>query len=212
MNNLLNGFYFITDHRLSLNGSIKDVDLAIQAGVKVIQFREKLRERKYYYDELLEIKALCKDKAILIVNDSIELAKEINADGVHVGQKDISIAMCKKAFGEDKIIGISVSNINEALLAEDQGANYIGVGHVFPTRTKNKETPPIGIVALKEIKQRLSIPVVAIGGINLSNAKSVIDTGIDMMCAISDSLKGGAVKENIMKYLQLFHPTTFGNG
>ncbi|MDH4129472.1 MAG: thiamine phosphate synthase [Spirochaetota bacterium] len=201
----LKGFYFITDHKLSINGNIKDVDLALQAGVSIIQFREKHRKIEEYFNELIKIKALCKNKAKLIVNDSLELAKEIDADGIHVGQNDTPIQELKKTFGNDKLIGISVNTPNQAVIAQKEGASYIAIGHIFPTKTKEKSYLPIGIETIIKIRQLVSIPIVAIGGINIYNAKSVVNTGINMICAISDSLKYGSVKENIEKYINLFN-------
>jgi thiamine-phosphate pyrophosphorylase len=205
MNKLFKGFYFITDHSLSINGNVKDVELALQAGVKIIQYREKNRERKSFYDELIEIKDLCKVyNALLIINDDVNLAKEVDADGVHVGQNDLHIQEVKKILGENKIIGVSTKSLSQAFSAQKQGASYIGIGHIFPTNTKIKTSKLIGTEILKDIKTKLLIPVAAIGGINIKNAKSVIDTGVDMVCAISDSLKNGTVKENIEHYFKLF--------
>ncbi len=204
MRNILRGFYFITDHQLSVNGNVRDVELALEAGVKVVQFREKKRSRKQYNEELLTIQSLCGNyNAVFIINNEVELANELNADGVHVGQEDMSIKEVQAILGTDKIIGVSASGLNEAILAQQLGAAYIGVGHVFPTTTKNKHSPSIGIHKLQEIKNALSVPVAAIGGINRNNALDVITAGADMLCAISDSLKDGTVKDNVTEYWQL---------
>ncbi|GMT48714.1 MAG: thiamine phosphate synthase [bacterium] len=200
------GFYFITDHKLSENGIVKDVDLALQAGVRLIQFREKTRGKKEYYSELIEIKDLCiQHQAKLIINDDIDLAVKINADGVHLGQGDTPIREAKRLLGNTKIIGISAYSLTEAHKAQDQGATYLGIGHIFPTHTKVKENPPLGTSILKEFRHQLTIPIVAIGGIHINNALSVIETGVDMLCALSFSLKGGRVKENIAELTRLFN-------
>ncbi len=199
------GFYFITDHKLSENDIVKDVDLALQAGVRLVQFREKTRRKTEYFNELIEIKDLCaKHQAKLIINDDIQLAKEVDADGIHLGQGDSSIEEAKRLLGSSGIIGISVYTLAEAHKAQEQGASYLGVGHIFPTSTKIKESPPLGTSILKEFKQKLTIPIVAIGGIHINNAPSVIETGVDMLVALSYSLKGGQVKENITELTRLF--------
>lgn len=204
--NLFRGFYFITDHYLSQNGNVEDVRLALSAGVKIVQFREKKREKQIFFQELIQIKKLCQDyKAYLIINDDIDLANEIEADGIHVGQDDALIEEVKLRVNNKMIIGVSTNSLPTALLAQDHGANYVGVGHIYPTTTKDKPNPPIGLDVLKEIKSHLKIPVVAIGGITLNNVKPVIESGADMVCAISDSIKGGTVKENIQSYKILFN-------
>ncbi len=200
------GFYFITDHNLSRNGNIKDVDLALQAGVRLIQFREKTRGKIEYFSELIGIKDLClKHQARLIINDDIQLAKEVDADGVHLGQGDSSIQKARGLLGSDKIIGISAYTFTEAHEAQDQGASYLGVGHIFPTHTKVKESSPLGTSILKEFKRQFTLPIVAIGGIHIDNVLSVIETGVDMFCALSYSLKDGRVKENIAELTRLFN-------
>ncbi len=200
------GFYFITDHNLTINGIVKDVGLALQAGVHLIQFREKTRGKKEYYSELIEIKDLCiKHQAKLIINDDIQLAEEVDANGVHLGQGDSSIQEAKRLLGPDKIIGLSAYTLTEAYKAQEQGASYLGIGHIFPTHTKVKESLPLGTSILKEFKSKLTIPIVAIGGIHIDNALSVIETGVDMLCALSYSLKGGRVKENITELTRLFN-------
>jgi thiamine-phosphate pyrophosphorylase len=202
LDSLFRGFYFITDDGLSLDGNVSDVEQALEVGIKVVQFREKRRSFSEFYSELFEIKQLCKDYgALLIVNDSIELALAVDADGIHLGQDDSQISYAREALGFKKVIGLSTGNLNEAMLAENNGADYIGVGHIFNTHTKLKTDEPIGIDVLKTIKGNISIPVVAIGGINLGNIEAVVSTGTDMICAISFSLEGGTVKENINAYL-----------
>jgi len=201
----LKGFYFITDHQLSQNGSFKDVQLAIKAGVTIVQFREKVRKKQDYISELREIKSLCQENnAALIINDNLELTIEIEADGIHIGQGDMPLDVTQKALGKDKIIGVSTGTIEEALDAEKDRCSYIGVGSIFPTKTKKKNQSPLGVIKLKEFKQKLTLPIVAIGGINFSNGESVINTGVDMICAISQSLKDGKVTENIENFNEIF--------
>ncbi len=205
LESLFSGFYFITDNRLSFNGNVKDVEQALEAGVRLVQFREKIRHINDFYTELIKIKYLCKNyKALLIINDNIELAKYIDADGVHLGQGDSPIAYARKLLGHKKVIGLSSANLDQALLAERNGADYIAVGHIFNTYTKVKTANPVGIDVLKNIKSNISIPVVAIGGINLNNINLVVDSGVDMICAISSSLSSGTVKDNIKSCLSFF--------
>lgn len=201
---LWKGFYFITDHVLSQNGNVRDVQLALDSGVRVIQFREKNRKQNEYESELLAIQSLCRSySALMIVNDDPKLAMEIDADGVHLGQEDMSVLEARNQMGPNKIIGLSTSSLSQSVIAEPY-INYIAVGSIFPTQTKKKNIPPLGVVPLLDFRKHLSVPLVAIGGIELSNVLSVLDTGVDMICAISASLKNGQVKENIQFFLSLF--------
>lgn len=200
------GFYFITDHNLSLNGNVKDVEQALKAGAKIVQFREKHRTQNEYVNELIAIQELCQQySAKLIINDSVDLALEINADGVHLGQGDDDLVEARKLLGKNKIIGATANFLITALEAQNEGADYLGIGHIYLTSTKEKDYPPLGIKALREIKEKVRIPIVAIGGIHYNNAKAVVDTGVDMIAAVSASLKKGMVEDNLRQFIQLFN-------
>ncbi|MDR0676339.1 MAG: thiamine phosphate synthase [Elusimicrobiota bacterium] len=201
----MKGYYFITDSLLSKNGNLNDCKNAINAGVETIQYRSKNKNSFEMYEEAKTLKEICK-KTNFIINDRIDIALAINADGVHLGQKDLPYKIARKLLGNNKIIGISVSSIEEAETAYNVGASYLGVGPIFMTSTKSDAEKPVGLELIKEIKKKFDskIPIVAIGGINLENAKDVIFAGADSICAISDVVTKCDVKKEIKKYQELF--------
>lgn len=194
----LRGFYFITDAGLSVNGLTLDVRLALLAPVALVQYREKNKPWLERLAEARAIKQLCDQARVpLIVNDDVELALEIKAAGAHVGQEDLPLASARRVLGPDAIIGVSAGNPDEARAAQDGGADYVAASPVFATATKEDAGAGMGIQGLKAIRAAVSIPLAAIGGINLQNAKDVHVAGADLLCAISASLDQGQVTENI---------------
>jgi thiamine-phosphate pyrophosphorylase len=198
----MKGYYFITDEKLSKKGNLSDVKNAIKAGVKIIQFRKKQGETKELFNEALKIKKICKN-ATFIVNDRIDIALAVNADGVHLGQNDLPLKNARKLM-KKKIIGVTVHNIKEAIQAEKDGANYLGVSPIYKTTTKQDAGKPKGIKLIKKIKKVSSLPLVAIGGINLENAEEVIKAGADCICAISAVVTKENIKEEIKKFQELW--------
>jgi thiamine-phosphate pyrophosphorylase len=195
------GYYFITDEEYSAAGIISDVEKAVSAGVRIIQYRNKNGETRRMYDEALLIKELCAGtKARLIINDRIDIALAVNADGVHIGRDDMPYGEARRLLGIDKIIGVTVHNVSEAQEAEGWGADYLGVSPIFATGTKADAGAPCGTGVLAEIRRACGIPVVAIGGINLDNADSVIEAGADMICAISSVVTKRDVAGEILKF------------
>ncbi|MEM5871387.1 MAG: thiamine phosphate synthase [Candidatus Aenigmatarchaeota archaeon] len=180
------GLYFITDRSLSKKGVVEDVKAAISGGAKIVQYREKNLTMKEMVREAKEISKICKkNKVIFIVNDRVDLALAVEADGVHLGQDDIDFFDARKILGKNKIIGISVSSIKEAKRFEKLGADYVSLGPIFATSTKKDAGEPIGIEAIKEAKKKLKIPFTVIGGINFENLRSVIEAGAESVCMIS---------------------------
>ena len=156
-------------------------------------------------EEASALKAICAlHGALFIVNDRIDVALAAKADGVHLGQDDMPCSIARKLLGPAKIIGISVQSAQGALRALSCGANYIAVSPVFSTATKTDAGKGLGLQALKDIRRAVSVPVAAIGGINLENASSVIAAGADAVCAISDVLSGADTAERIRSYQRLF--------
>jgi len=180
----MQGYYFITDSRLSLKGNILDIEAACKAKVQVIQYRNKTAPAKVMLQEARQIRKITSG-SILLINDRLDVALAVGADGVHLGQDDMPYEEARKILGPNKIIGLSVKTIDQAKQAEAMGANYIGVGPIFQTSTKDDAGNPLGIDFLKQIKKEVTLPVVAIGGITLENAKEVIGAGADALCAIS---------------------------
>ncbi|MBQ7150773.1 MAG: thiamine phosphate synthase [Synergistaceae bacterium] len=178
--------YAVTD-RAWLNGRtlVQDVTSAIKGGATLIQLREKNLTHEEFKAEALEIQTLCKNFNVpLIINDDVELAKEINADGIHVGQSDMEAGNVRKLIGPEKILGVSVFTPEEAVLAESKGADYLGAGAVFHTGSKS-DAVDITHETLKEICSAVKIPVVAIGGISLNNLHELEGSGIAGVAVIS---------------------------
>ena len=180
----MKGYYLITDSGLSRAGIISDVEQAVDCGVEVVQYRNKKGDTREMYEEASRLREICQDAAFLI-NDRIDIALAVDADGVHLGQSDMPYGAARKLLGQDKIIGITVHNLQEALEAQALGADYLGVSPIFQTQTKADAGRPAGITLIEEIRLRVDTPLVAIGGITLANAPQVIKAGADGICAIS---------------------------
>ena len=178
--------YAVTD-RAWLNDETlyEQVEKAINGGVSFVQFREKKLDEESFLNEALEIQKLCRKYGIpFVINDNVEIAKKINADGVHVGQRDMGAADVRTMLGDDKILGVSAQTAEQAVLAEKQGADYIGVGAVFPTGSK-ADAEDVSYETLKEICEAVNIPVVAIGGISADNVLTLKGSGISGIAVIS---------------------------
>ncbi|QEM67388.1 bifunctional hydroxymethylpyrimidine kinase/phosphomethylpyrimidine kinase [Geobacter sp. FeAm09] len=179
------GVYLITDQGDNL---VERVRTALRGGVAVLQYRAKEKSRETLLAEGSELKQLCRRFGVIfIVNDDTRLAKELDADGVHLGQDDGAIAEARMLLGPGKIVGKSTHNLEEALQAEQEGADYIGFGAMYPTDSKVITHMP-GTSGLCAIRDRIKLPVVAIGGITTSNACRVIDAGADAVAVISSVL------------------------
>lgn len=178
--------YAITD-RTWLGGRRleKDVQEAIDGGITFLQMREKTLPYDEFVQEAMILKDVAKKNGIpFVINDNIDVALEVDADGVHIGQDDLPVPVARKMIGHDKILGVSVSNVEQALKAEKDGADYIGVGAIFSTSTKD-DADSVSIATLKAICKNVNIPVVAIGGIATHNAHTLQGTGLSGICIIS---------------------------
>jgi len=181
----MRGYYFITAAGLSLAGNLSDVRAAVAAGVTVVQYRNKSNITRDMYEEALLLKSACGGKAKFIVNDRIDIALAVDADGVHIGQEEMPYEQARRLLGPGKIIGVTVHDLDEALEAETRGADYLGLSPIFATGTKDDAGAPCGTAVIAELKKHCRVPVVAIGGIGLSNVDEVVAAGADMVCAIS---------------------------
>ena len=199
----MKGYYFITDSDLSRAGNISDVMQAAACKVEVVQYRNKNADTREMYDEALRLKEICQDLTFLI-NDRIDIALAVDADGVHLGQSDMPCTTARKLLGREKVIGVTVHNLSEALQAERLGADYLGVSPIFKTATKPDAGKPAGITLIEEIREEVDIPLVAIGGINHSNAPAVVRAGADGLCAISCVVASSDVTAQIKRFQDLF--------
>jgi thiamine-phosphate pyrophosphorylase len=199
----MKGFYFITDAHLSRAGNLSDVQQAVAARVKVVQYREKRAETRALLEEARRLREICKD-VLFLVNDRVDVAWAVDADGVHLGQDDLPLTVARQLLGKKKIIGLTVHNLAEALEAQELGADYLGVSPVFATLTKADAGSPAGLDLFREIRRRVSLPLVAIGGITLANAAEVIRAGADMVGAISAVVTQTDVHGEIEKFQALF--------
>jgi len=183
-------FYFITNNELSEKSEMEQVRAALQGGSNIIQYRDKKSSKEKLIQIAGKLKSICDEKnAIFIVNDYADIANIVGADGVHIGQEDMAYEKARDLL-KDKIIGVTVHNVAEAVKAETMGADYLGVSPIFGTTTKNDAGKPIGIELLREIRKNVIIPIVAIGGINSGNVDQVIEAGADSFCAISATVIG----------------------
>lgn len=178
--------YGVTD-RSWLNGRTlyEQVEDALKGGATFIQLREKNLDADSFLKEAVEIKELCAHYHVpFVINDNVEIAKKIDADGVHVGQYDMEAANARAILGPDKIIGVSAQTVEQAVLAEKNGADYLGVGAVFHTGTK-KDANSISHETVKQICETVHIPVIAIGGISQDNVMELQGTGICGIAVVS---------------------------
>lgn len=196
-------FYLVTDSRLSKKGTLSDVREAVESGCRIVQYREKDKSTKEMVEEASEIKRICSDRAIFLVNDRLDVALAVDADGVHIGQDDMPIEMARKLLGKDKIIGLSVCDREEAILAEKAGTDYVGLGPIFDTATKKDAGEGIGPLKIREVKDAVKIPVVAIGGINKENCESVVQNGADSLVAISAVVCSDDVKRETKYFIDI---------
>ena len=183
----LEGLYVITEDVTGSGlGHIEVARAALSGGASVIQLRDKERKPPELVPIARSIRLFCKTYGgLLIVNDYVEVAAESGADGVHVGQQDTACAEARRALGPEAIVGVSVSNVEEALKATAEGADYVALGPIFPTLTKPDAGDAVGLDALRELRRRVPITIVAIGGITAETAASVIEAGADAVAVVS---------------------------
>lgn len=178
--------YAVTDrHWLNGRTLYEVVKESLDGGVTFLQLREKDLDEENFLKEAIELKELCKEyKVPFVINDNVDIAIKMDADGVHVGQSDMEAGDVRAKLGPDKIIGVSAQTVEQAILAEQRGADYLGVGAVFPTGSKD-DADDVSHETLKAICEAVSIPVVAIGGITLENTPQLKGSGICGVAVIS---------------------------
>jgi thiamine-phosphate pyrophosphorylase len=211
--------YFVTDAfpapRDVTRGDEAVFDTVVQAmegGVRLVQYRDKTATRRQMYDRAMRLRRLTQTHgAILIVNDQIDLACAVGADGVHLGQDDLPVFAARKMMGQRAIVGVSTHGVAEAERAEADGADYIGLGPIFATTTKITGRAPIGVTMIAEVRKRVRLPIYAIGGIHLSEAETVIASGATGVAVISALSCEGIVRGTVLSWLAVLpHPTLDG--
>ena len=197
--------YGVTD-RAWLNGETlySQVEKALKGGATFMQLREKKLDEESFLKEAIEIKELCRRYNVpFVINDNVDIALEMDADGVHVGQSDMEALDVRAKLGPDKIIGVSAQTVEQAILAEKHGADYLGVGAVFPTGSKD-DAEEVTFETLKAICQAVKIPVIAIGGISKGNVLELAGSGICGIAVISAIFAAKDIEE-ATKELSLIH-------
>lgn len=199
--------YLCTDRSLMTAPTLEQaVNDAIKGGCSVVQLREKHATSREFYQLALSLKRITGYYGIpLIINDRLDIAAAVNAEGVHLGQKDLPADIARAVLGEEKIIGVSANNLQAAINAELDGADYIGVGAVFQTSTKT-DTKPVTIDKLKEIRSAVKIPMVAIGGIKRSNISQLNGTGINGVAVVSAVIGSKDITAAARELKALFNP------
>ena len=179
--------YLVTDRRLAKGRTTLDIiRAAVQGGVTCVQLREKTCPTREFITTALTIREFLQVRGIpLIINDRVDVAQAVGADGVHLGQSDMPLGLARALVNDSMLIGISVESLEEAVQAEAGGADYLGVGPIYPTPTKADAATPLGLQGLRAIRQAVSLPLVSIGGLNLQNAAPVIHHGADGIAVVS---------------------------
>ena len=180
-------FYLVTYPSVSEKDNLSDVKNAIAAGC----------------NEAKTLKKICKNKAIFLINDRVDVALAVNSDGVHLGKNDIPIETARKILGKNKIIGLTVHNVEEAINAEKDGVDYIGLAPIFKTDTKEDSGTPCGLDMILKVKKSVKIPIVAVGGINKDNVKEVIKKGADSIVAVSAVLESNDVFNEVSQFIRI---------
>ena len=197
--------YLVTDRRNKTDEEFLNIiEEAIKGGTTIVQLREKTASTKEFYDLALKVKGITSRYGIpLLINDRIDIALAVDSEGVHIGQDDMPADIAREIIGEDKILGVSASTVEEAKKAEIDSADYIGSGAVFPTATKD-DADSVSEEELKEIVDSIDIPVVAIGGITIENAHTLKASGIAGFSVVSAIMSAEDPKEASEKLKEIY--------
>ena len=198
--------YLVTDEKACLGKDFYNcIEEAIKGGVRTVQLREKNVSTKDFYEKALKVKEICKSYEVLfIINDRLDIAQAVEADGVHLGQSDIPIEKAREILKDKFLIGATARNIEEAKRAELLGADYIGSGAIFGTSTKDN-AQKLEMEALKKIVSSVKIPVFAIGGININNVGILKNIGLQGICSVSGILSEKDCKKAVDIMLKNFN-------
>jgi thiamine-phosphate pyrophosphorylase len=179
--------YLVTDRGLARGRAMLDiVRAAVQGGVTCVQLREKTCATREFIEEALAVKEFLRSRGVpLIINDRLDVALAVGADGVHLGQKDMPLAAARTIVRDTMLIGISAESLADAVAAQQGGADYLGVSPIFATPTKTDAAAPLGLAGLQAIRRAVDIPLVGIGGLNRQNAAAVVRCGADGVAVVS---------------------------
>ena len=205
--------YLVTDRRFMGKQTLAEaVEQAILGGCTMVQLREKELSSLDFYWQAIKIKQITDSYHIpLIINDRVDIAMAVQADGVHIGQHDIPAAAVRKMIGKDMLLGVSVSTVEQAIKAQQDDADYLGVGAMFPTGTKT-DADFVSMEKLKEIRTAVSLPIVVIGGINKDNAQCFKTAGIDGLAVVSAILAKPNIKVAAEELKAIFSGKESKNG
>lgn len=191
--------YLVTDYRIPFDELLKKVEEALKAGIKLVQYRDKNVSSKLMCERGKKLFDLCKKyNSIFLVNDRVDIAMAIDADGVHIGQDDMDCKLARKLLGRDKIIGVSTKTLEESKKAVEDGADYLGCGAIYSTDTK--DTNILSINSLKEIKKNISIPIYGIGGINTENITNELKELLDGVAFVTAILNSHNINKTINEF------------
>lgn len=191
--------YLVTDYRIPFDELLKKVEEALKAGIKLVQYRDKNVSSKLMCERGKKLFDLCKKyNSIFLVNDRVDIAMAIDADGVHIGQDDMDCKLARKLLRRDKIIGVSTKTLEESKKAVEDGADYLGCGAIYSTDTK--DTSILSINSLKEIKKNISIPIYGIGGINTENITNELKELLDGVAVVTAILNSHNINKTINEF------------
>jgi thiamine-phosphate pyrophosphorylase len=193
-------FILITDRKVCGKNLTNIIEQAVEGGVGTVQLREKDLSTSDLYSLAEEIREITKRKgANLIINDRVDIATAVDADGVHLGWQSLEIDMVRRMIGRDKIIGFSAHSLKEAEKAENSGADYVTISPIFDTVNKDYFIKPLGVSEIGKIKEQIDIPVIALGGINENNVKDVLKNGADGIAVISAIFLSDDPKQSVTR-------------
>jgi thiamine-phosphate pyrophosphorylase len=199
---LLPRFYPITDVRLSGLSHAEQVERLAAGGATMIQLREKTASPRAFYTAALEAMKVARRLNVrIIINDRVDIVIAVNADGVHLGQEDVPPDRARRLLGESRIVGFSTHGLKQAVEAEGLPIDYIAIGPVFQTSTKEDPDAVVGLEVIAATRRQTSKPLVAIGGITLSRSASVIEAGADSVAVISDLFSTGDISERAREFI-----------
>ncbi|MFQ5988312.1 MAG: thiamine phosphate synthase [Candidatus Methylomirabilales bacterium] len=201
----------ITDEKLSGLRHREVAEQALQGGASMIQLRDKSRDLRHLYEEAVAIRDLCRRQgSLFIVNDHLDLALAVEADGVHLGQDDLPPHLVRPLLRPGMLLGISTHSVAEAQEAEAAGANYIGFGPVFATATKTDTRPVVGLDRIRNVRAAVHVPILAIGGITLERVPEVMGAGVDGIAVISAIVRSGEITSACRQFLSQVRASTGG--